>query len=145
MEISEKVQVGRSKEGKYLTFAFFEKDHGMELELVGWTQLSAQRAQLDNHRCVKGIITPWGGGIPVVDLKFLHGGGLTKMTDTSCIVIFEYSQPYKHYFGIVVEELSNVFNIAECTENKDSWLLLSAKKHLSSRREKKNWNPTIVN
>lgn len=145
MEIDERVQAAKSKEGKYLTFAFFEKDRGMKLEFVGWMQLSAQRAQPEKHRCVKGIITPWGGGIPVIDLKFLHGRGLIKMTDTSCIVIFEYSEPYKHYFGIVVEELSNVFNIAEGTENKDSWLLLSAKKHLSSRREKKNWNPAIVN
>lgn len=144
MQIDKKVQAARSKESKYLTFAFFEKDCGMKLELVGWTQLIPQRAQSGKRQCVKGIVTLWGDMIPVIDLKFLHRHGSTEMTDTSCIVIFEYSEPYKHYFGIVVEELSEVLNIAEGTENKHSSLLLSAKKHLSSRREEKIWNAAIV-
>jgi len=145
MQVDKKMQVAKSKECNYLTFAFFEKEHGMELEFVGWTHLSAPGAQLGRHRCVKGLITPWGGGIPVIDLKFLHGKGSTEMTDSSCIVIFEYSEPYRHYFGIAVEALSNVFNIAEGTENKRSSLLLSARRHLSSRRKRRNWSPAMIN
>ena len=74
----------------------------------------------------------------MIDLRVLYGKGTTKMTGTTCIVIFEHSEPYKYYFGIVVEELSNVINIADGTENKMSTLLSSARRYFSISPSVKN-------
>ena|GEM_PF-6182398 len=128
MQICRRMQTAKSKESKYLTFTFFEKDHGMGLEVVGWTEL---RPQLDRPAYVKGVVNPWGCGVPVIDLRVLNGNGTTEMTATTCIVIFECNEDYGYYFGIVVEELSNVMNIAEFSENEMSPLLMSAKRHFS--------------
>ena len=134
-QINRQMQTSKSWEGKYLAFAFFEKNHGMELEFVGWAKL---KAQPNKPHYIKGVVNPWGCEIPVIDLRDLYGKGATEMTNTTCIVIFEHSELYKYYFGLVVEELSNVINIANGTENKTSQLLLSAKRHLSV-------SPTVKN
>ena len=134
-QMDRQVQTAKSKEGKYLAFAFFEKNHGMELEFVGWAKLKPQPDKADY---IKGIVNPWGCEIPVIDLGVLYDKGATEMTNTTCIVIFEHFELYKCYFGIVVEELSNVINIADGAENKMLPLLLSAKRHLSV-------SPTVKN
>jgi chemotaxis signal transduction protein len=123
------------QEGKHLTFAFLERDLGMELEVVGWTKL---KPQPDNPDYIKGTVNPWGCEIPVIDLRVMYCKGPTDMTDRTCIVIFEHSEQYRYYFGMVVEDLSNVINIADGTENKISSLLLSAKRHLSASCEVEN-------
>jgi hypothetical protein len=134
-QINRQMQTAKSREGEHPAFAFFEKNHGMELEFVGWAKLKPQSDKADY---IKGIVNPWGCEIPVIDIGILHGKGTTEMTDTTCIVIFEHFEPYKYYFGMVVEEISNVINIADGTENKMSSLLLSAKRHLSV-------SPTVKN
>lgn len=126
--IEKQYQTAQHWKGTYLTFAFLEKDYGMELEVVGWAEL---RPQPDKPDYIKGFINPWGCEIPVIDLRVLYAKSPTRMTATSCIVIFEDVESYRYYFGIVVDELSNVVNIAEGTENRISPLLLSAKRHLS--------------
>jgi purine-binding chemotaxis protein CheW len=126
-QIDRQIQATKNREGKYLGFAFLEKDDGMELEVVGWTELTPQP---DKPDYIRGVVNPWGCEIPVIDLRTLYGKGTTELTDTTCIVIFEHFESYKYYFGMLVEELSNVINIAEGTENKVSPLLLSAKRHL---------------
>lgn len=143
-------QASKNKKGECLTFAFFEKGHGMELELVGWTHLYPEPDKPDYF---KGVIEPWGSKIPVIDLKILHGRGTTEITDRTCIVIFEHFEAYKYYFAMVVEDLSNVINIADGTENGASPLLVSARRHLSDDRAVNDWNtilspwinPTIAN
>jgi len=135
IQIDGQVQTAKAKEGKYPAFVFFEKDHGMELEFVGWTKLEPQP---DKPDYVRGLVNPWGCEIPVIDLGILYSKGATRMTNTACIVIFEHSELYKYYFGIVVEELSNVINIADGTESKTSSLLLSARRHFSV-------SPTVKN
>jgi len=127
-QIDRQMQTAKSREGKYLAFTFFEKDHGMELEFVGWAKL---KPQPDKPDYIQGVANPWGCEIPVIDLRVLFGKDATEMTNTTCIVIFEHFESYKYYFGMVVEELSNVINIADGAENKMSSLLLSAKRHLS--------------
>ena len=38
--------------------------------------------------------------------------GVTNLTETTCIIIFEYTEsPYRHYRGKVVDAISNVMNI----------------------------------
>lgn len=128
IQIDRQLQAAESKKGKYLTFTFFEKDHGMELEVVGRTKL---RPLPNKPDYIKGGVNPWGCEIPVIDLRVLYGKGTTELTQTTCIIIFEHCESYKYYFAMVVEEISNVINIADGTENKMSPLLLSAKRHFS--------------
>ena len=127
LQIDRQVQVTKSREGKYLSFGFFEKDYGTELEFLGWTELVPKP---DKPDYIKGVVKPWECEIPVIDLRILYGKRPTQMTDTTCIVIFEDSEPYRYFFGMVVGDLSNVINIADGTENRMSPLLLSAKRHL---------------
>jgi len=129
------VQAAKNKRSKYLVFTFFEKCFGMELEVVGWAKL---RPQPNKPDYIRGSINAWGCEIPVIDLRILYGKGPTEMTGTTCIVILEHPEPYKYYFGMVVEELSIVINIADGTENKMSPLLLSAKRHFSISPAVKN-------
>lgn len=135
IQMNGQLQVAESKEGKYLTFTFFEKDLGIKLEVVGWTKLRPLPHKPDY---IRGAVNLWGCEIPVIDLRVLYGTGTTEMTSTTCIIIFEHCELYKYYFGMVVEELSNVVNIAEGTENKISPLLLSAKRQLSISPAVKN-------
>jgi chemotaxis signal transduction protein len=134
-QMAEPVQTTVSEEAKYLAFAFLEKNHGTELEFAGWTRLMPLPGK-PNY--VRGVVNPWGCEVPVFDLGMLYGKGATEITGTACIVIFEHKRPYKYYFGIVVEEISNVVNIADATENKKSPLLLSARRHLSISPAVKN-------
>ena len=129
------LQAAESQNGKYLSFTFFEKDAGMELEVVGWTEL---KPRTDKPACVRGVVNPWGCDIPVIDLRILYGKGRVEMTRGACIVIFEHTESYKYYFAVVVDELSNVINIADGTVNEMSPLLLSAKRHLSVSPAVKN-------
>jgi len=134
-QIDGQIQAAKSREGKYLGFAFLEKDDGMKLEFVGWTKLTPQP---DKPDYIRGVVNPWGCEIPVIDLRILYGKGTTELTETTCIVVFEHFEQYKYNFGIVVEELSNVINIADGTENKISPLLLSARRHFSTGPAVKN-------
>jgi chemotaxis signal transduction protein len=135
LPIDGQIQTAKSKEGEYLAFTFFEKNHGMELEVAGWTKLRPLPGKPDY---IMGDVNPWGFEIPVIDLKILYGKGPTEMTAKTCFVILEHPESREYYFGMVVEELSNIINIADGTENKMSPLLLSAKRHLST-------NPTVKN
>lgn len=105
VQIDEQMQVAKSKNSKYLTFIFFERDHGLDLEVVGWTRF---QEQTDVYGNVRGIVRLWEYEIPT-----MLASNSTCLTETSCIIIFEYSEPYRHYQGIVVDAFSNVMNIAE--------------------------------
>jgi chemotaxis signal transduction protein len=129
LQIDNQEQTTKRKEGEYLAFTFFEKSHGMELELAGWTKLGPQP---DKPDYIRGVVNAWGCEIPVIDLRILYGKGPTEMTPTTCIVILEQPEQHEYYFGMVVAELSNIINIADGTENKMSSLLSSARRHLST-------------
>jgi chemotaxis signal transduction protein len=135
LQIDNQVQTAKSEQGEYLAFTFFEKNHGMELELAGWTKLGPRP---DKPDYIRGIVNPWGREIPVIDLRILYGKGPTEMTPTTCIVILEQPDSREYYFGMVVAEISNVINITDGTENKMSSLLLSAKRHLSTNPTERN-------
>ena len=108
VQIDERVQAARSKEGKYLTFAFLGKGHNkkMQLEIVGWTKLEVRS---DKSEHVKGIVNLWGHEILVIHPKTSSGIDTAEMTDTTCIIIFEFSE---RYLGMVVTAISRVMNIA---------------------------------
>lgn len=106
---SESQRITASGADECLTFAIIEKDNGVELKVIGWKALSPQPDEPDY---IKGVIPLRGAEIPVLDLEILTGSGRSKMINETCIVLFENPEPYKHYFGIVVEGLPNVITIA---------------------------------
>ena len=108
--ITRSAQASKSKEGKYLTFAFFERDGALQLDVVGWTPFELQ----PGNSGIVGMVHLCGREIPVKDLhRLLQDGEKSQIADTTCIVIFEYSEPCKEYLAILVEEISNVMAIAE--------------------------------
>ncbi len=112
VRIDEQLQVAKSKEGKYLTFLFQGNGHNnnMEMEVVGWTEFEVLSNKSEN---INGIVRLWGYEISVARPKILPGRNTAEITDTACIVIFEYSKPCKHYLGTVVDAILNVMSIAE--------------------------------
>ena len=106
VQIDEQMQIAKSKEGKYLTFVFLEKDYGMELEVVGWTRFQVPVNKPEN---VMGVIHLWGNEIPVKRSIIFHD----QYPATMCIVIFEYREPFRHYLGTTFDGISNVINLAE--------------------------------
>jgi purine-binding chemotaxis protein CheW len=129
-QIERRLQTVQSKNGRYLTFTFLETKRGMELGVEGWTEL---KPLPDKPDYIKGVINPWGPEIPVIDLRALYRKRPTKLTSTTCIIIFEHVEAYKYYFGMTVNDLSSVVNIADGTENRMLPLLLSAERYLSVR------------
>ena len=107
VQIDERAQAAKSKEGKYLTFAFLGPDKKMELKAIGWTQFEVQPSK---SGYTSGIVHLWGCKIPVKGPKILQGRDTAEMTDTSCIIIFEFSE---YYLGMVVNAISNVMILAE--------------------------------
>ena len=105
VQIDEQMQIAKSKESKYLTFIFLERDHGLELEVVGWTRFEPQ---INKAKDVREIVHLWGHGIPVIQVS-----DKARLTETMCIVVFEYREPFRHYFGITFDKVSNVINLAE--------------------------------
>ena len=106
---SKSQRITASAADECLTFVIVEQAEQVELEVIGWKPLSPQPDEPDY---IKGMIPLRGAEIPVLDLEILTGAGRTEMTQETCIVLLENPEPYKHYFGIVVEGLSNVINIA---------------------------------
>jgi len=106
VQIDEQIQITKSKESKYLTFAFLEKDYGLELEVVGWTWLQIPVNKPEN---IMGVIHLWGNEIPVRQPLIFHD----QDPATMCIVVFEYREPFRHYIGMPLDGISNVMNIAE--------------------------------
>ncbi len=105
IQINEHIQAAKSKEGKYLAFIFLEGGQGLELEVLGWTRFKVPRSRLKN---ILGIVHLWGHEVPIIQRK-----DVAKLTETTCVIIFEYPKPYKHYLGNVVDGIVNVMNIAE--------------------------------
>lgn len=104
-QIDEQIQSSKSKQGKYLTFAFLENNHCLELEVVGWTQFQIPENKSENTR---GVVHLWGHEIPVIQTV-----GLINLTETTCIIIFEFYEPCRHYQAILVDAIANVMSIAE--------------------------------
>jgi len=109
VRIDRSVQAVKSQEGKYLTFAFLEKDGAMQLEVVGWTSLQLQQY----NSGILQTVHLWDHEIPLKNLDaVMQYGKNRQLTDTACILIFEYSEPHRKYLAILVDGISNVMTIA---------------------------------
>ncbi len=91
-QIDREMQAAKSREGKYLTFAFLEKGSNKkwELEVAGWTELEAK---WDKSGKMTGTVQLWGREIPVKGRGTSPCRDAFEMTSTACIVVFERSKP----------------------------------------------------
>ena len=119
----------------HLMFGLVETDRGILLEFQGLVELITLPNDLPS---VRRVVNPWGYDIPIIDVEFLYKGGPTDMTSRACIVVFEYCESHKYHFGMIVADISEILDVADCTESQTSPLLLSAKRYLFVRPVVKN-------
>ena len=124
------LQVVNKRATKYLTFLFFEKNREAKLEFVGLSKLYNKERTFHPIKGFIGFIRLWGHDIPVVDLKLSCNNRRIGIKETSCIIIFEHSKGRKYHFGMIVDDITNIINLAEVTEDQMMPILLSAKRHL---------------
>ena len=105
VQIDEQMQISKSKDGNYLAFAFLERGNDLDFEVAGWVHFEPEKSRING---ASGIVRLWGHEIPIIERN-----GITNLSETTCIIIFEYSIPQKHYLAILVDEIAKVFNIGE--------------------------------
>ncbi|MDD5459821.1 MAG: chemotaxis protein CheW [Phycisphaerae bacterium] len=118
MVIDKKVQSEKRKQGLFLTFIFFEQDGSQNPSLpnvIGWKKLN-RAANSAAH--IMGYIELYGEKVEVIDIRQLYRTGQTHLTDESCIAVFEYLKPKKHFQVLLVDGLANVFNMAELDDKR---------------------------
>lgn len=111
LKANKQAELAKKRKDEYLTFVFFEAEEkgGLEFQVAGWKKLS----QLPGRAgYVKGVIELREQEIEIIDMSIKYGRGSTELTEKTCILVFEYSEPYEHYLGIVVEDVSSAMNIA---------------------------------
>ncbi len=101
------------REGKYLTFALANEEHGIGIlkvkEIIGMLPITAVP---HTREFVKGVINLRGKVIPVVDLRLRFGIEATDYTERTCIIIAEVlSDAGLVQTGIVVDSVSEVMYI----------------------------------
>ncbi len=101
------------KEGKYLTFALAQEEYGLEIlkvrEIIGYVDVTAI-PQTPHH--VKGVINLRGQVIPVIDLRSKFGMETAEVTEETCIIVAEITQPDRTFStGIIVDHVQEVLDI----------------------------------
>ena len=100
--------------GKYLTFALDHEEYGLPVlkvrEIIKMMNITAV-PQVPT--CVKGVINLRGKVIPVIDLRLKFGFPAQDYTDRTSIIVVEVAlEASRVMMGIVVDEVSEVLNIA---------------------------------
>jgi len=103
-----------TRAGKYLTFLLDREEFGIQVlkvrEIMGIQEITAVPQTPD---CVKGVINLRGKVIPVVDLRLKFGIPEAEHTQRTCIIVVEVqSEGASILMGIVVDEVSEVLNLA---------------------------------
>jgi len=111
--------LGKTMEGKYLTFALAQEEYGIGIltvrEIIG---LMPIRTVPQTPAFVKGVINLRGKVIPVVDLRLKFGMEEIEHTERTSIIVVDVGlgsspqQPmHTMHIGIVVDYVSEVINI----------------------------------
>jgi chemotaxis signal transduction protein len=123
-QMDQLMETAQNSEREFFTFGFLANDSRIQLEFLGWQPFQLTPGKPDH---LKGILHLLGREIPVIDPKIVHGDDTTEMTEATCIVIFEYSRPYRHYQGIVAQTVEDVMNIASKVADHDDDFAYSCK------------------
>jgi purine-binding chemotaxis protein CheW len=98
---------------KYLTFALGSEVYGLDIlrvqEIIGIMPITRVP---QTPSFVRGVINLRGRVIPVVDLRVKFDTGSAQDTDRTCIVVVQVSGKTSSVMGVVVDEVSEVVDIA---------------------------------
>lgn len=100
--------------GKYLTFNLGNEGYGLEIlkvqEIIGMQNITSVPT---TPEYVKGVINLRGKVIPVIDLRLKFGMSPQETTRKTCIIVVQvHGDDADLIMGIVVDEVSEVLNIA---------------------------------
>ncbi len=99
---------------KFLTFTLGEETYGLDIlrvqEIIGIMPVTRVP---QTPGFVRGVINLRGRVIPVVDLRVKFGTGNAEDTERTCIVVVQVSGRTSSVMGAVVDEVSEVVDIAD--------------------------------
>ena len=112
--MSQTMQKGQHREGKYLTFGLGSEEYGLEIlkvkEIIGIMNITYVPK---TPKYVKGVINLRGKVIPVIDLRLKFSMDVMEYNDRTCIIVVDIADKTvkKTIMGIVVDSVSEVLNI----------------------------------
>lgn len=107
-----------SREGsvnQYLTFTLAKEEYGVDIlrvqEIKGWTPVT----QIPNAPAfIKGVLNLRGVIVPIVDLRMRFNLDAVEYTPTTVVIVLSLMhEGTERTFGVVVDAVSDVLNIAE--------------------------------
>ena len=99
---------------QYLTFSLANEEYGVEIlrvqEIKGWTPVT----QIPNAPSfLKGVLNLRGTIVPIVDLRMRFNLEQIEYTPTTVVIVLSlFTEGRERTFGIVVDAVSDVLNIA---------------------------------
>ena len=103
-----------SKAGKYLSFQLGEEQYAIEvLRVREIVKIQHITAVPETPADVRGVINLRGKVIPVVDLRVKFGMPEREYGERTCIIVVELNGSLAGPMGIIVDEVSEVINLAE--------------------------------
>ena len=100
---------------QYLTFSLADEEYGVEIlrvrEIKGWVPVT----QIPNAPAfLKGVLNLRGTIVPIVDLRMRFNMDAIEYTPTTVVIVLSLvSEGSERTFGIVVDAVSDVLNIAD--------------------------------
>jgi purine-binding chemotaxis protein CheW len=110
----ESVVIKEAEAGKYLTFRLSREEYGLEIlkvqEIIGIMNVTHVPKLPD---FVRGVINLRGKVIPVVELRRKFGMTAQEDTEKTCVIVVQdASEARSKTIGIIVDEVSEVMDIA---------------------------------
>src|SRR5687767_6126779 len=103
-----------SRAGKYLSFQLGEEQYAIEvLRVREIVKIQHITAVPETPAEVRGVINLRGKVIPVVDLRLKFGMPEREYGERTCIIVVELNGSLAGPMGIIVDEVSEVINLAE--------------------------------
>ena len=100
--------------GKYLTFLLDQEEYGLRIQqvkqIVGMMEIT-RVPDMPAH--IKGIVNLRGKIIPIADLRLKFAMAEKAYTDRTCIIVLEKANESHSLFGVLVDAVSDVAQIAE--------------------------------
>lgn len=104
----------RGRAGKYLSFALGSEEYAIRvLKVREIVKLQHITSVPDTPAEVRGVINLRGKVIPVIDLRLKFGMRDAEYGQRTCIVVVEIAANQHGPMGVIVDEVSEVLNLAE--------------------------------
>lgn len=114
MKNNEGATSGQCRSGKYLSFRLGGEHYGIQvLRVREIVKIQHITPVPDTPAEVRGVINLRGKVIPVVDLRLKFGMPEREYGERTCIIVVELNSSLTGPMGIIVDEVSEVLNLAE--------------------------------